>query len=298
MQTVIPVLLETTSMTFPLVLAAYITISLMKVPDLSLESAFVCGASVGTRVLFMTNHLPLPACAFLVILSSILGGAAVGITSSSLTSYAKFPHLLSSILTMGIFYGLNQCILGTSNISVASKTNLLAQIMPLKRFPELPTLALTFCVLAILAGLFLRTQLGTSLAAYGNNPQFFSHYGISTRFIFISGILLSNGLAGLAGFFDTETQGFVDISMGNLKALSAITAIILGKTVIRSKKTSSLLVPLVGTILYFVIRQTLVKATFFDHKLFTMVESMIVAGLLATKFSRRGENENPHDLGV
>ena len=291
------VILETVCLSFPLVFAAYLTISLMKIPDLSIEGAFVCGASLGTKTLILTQHLPIFMCAPLVISASIIGGMLVGLISSLLTSYAKFPHLLSSILTMGIFYGVNQFILGTSNISVTSKPNLLAYIMPLRRHPELPTLLLVFVVMFALGMLFLRTQLGTSLAVYGNNPRFFEHYGISTRHLFIAGLLLSNGLAGLAGFFDTESQGFVDTSMGNFKALFAVTSIILGKALFRSRKVSSMWVPLVGTAIYFVIMQMLLKIHF-DYKYFTMVQSLIVAALLANKFSQRRANANAHDLGV
>ena len=289
------IIAESACMYFPLVLGSYCTFSLMKVPDLSLEAAYVCGSIVGARMLILTNSWPLFLCMPLTILASIVGGLLVGLTSSLLTHKAKFPHLLSSILTMGVFHGMNQFLLGTSNVSLTSKRNLLGLINIMRRYPELPEFVIAFLILAVLGYLFLRTQLGTSLAVYGNNPNFFSHYGISTQFVFISGILISNGLAGLAGFFDAQASGFVDINMGAMKALFCITSIILGKTLIAPKKPYSIWVPIVGSFTYFVIIQLLLKVHF-NLKYFTMVQSLIVAVILIMKYQKSRTRTN--HLGV
>lgn len=289
------IIAESACMYFPLVLGSYCTFSLMKVPDLSLEAAYVCGAIVGARVLTLTNAWPLFLCLPLTILASIIGGLLVGLTSSMLTHKARFPHLLSSILTMGIFHGVNQFLLGTSNVSLTHKRNLLGLLDFIHRYPELPEFLLAFLMLSFIGYLFLKTQLGTSLAVYGNNPRFFEHYGISTQFVFISGILISNGLAGLAGFFDAQASGFVDINMGALKALFCITSIILGKTLVGSRRPYSIWVPIVGSFSYFVIMQLLLKVHF-NLKYFTMVQSIIVAALLIKKYYKSRTDTN--HLGV
>ena len=43
------IILEQVLLHFPLILGAYISISLLKVPDLSLESAYVCDAIMGAQ---------------------------------------------------------------------------------------------------------------------------------------------------------------------------------------------------------------------------------------------------------
>ncbi len=268
---------------FPLVLGAYFTISLMKIPDLSIEAAYVCGSIMGVRMLFLTSKLPLFPAAILCFTASICGGLLVGLTSSLLTNKAKFPHLLSSILTVGIFHGANQFFLGTSNISITSQRNLIGLLNYLRKYPELPSLVITMLLLMGLGSLFLRTKLGTSLAVYGNNPRFFENYGVSTRFIFITGVMIANGLAGLAGFFDAQASGFVDVNMGSMKALFCINSIILGKTIVGGDKPFSMWVPLVGSLTYFIIIQLLLKVNF-NLKYFTMVNSLIVAAILITKY--------------
>src|SRR5271170_6780377 len=111
----------------------------------------------------------------------------VGLISGSLTQFARIPHLLSSVLTIGLFHGINQFVLGTSSFSLSSFLNPLAVGFWAKN-PELPVLAfISFCLI-VLGYLFLNTQLGYSFAVFGNNPQFFENYKISTAFICCSGI--------------------------------------------------------------------------------------------------------------
>jgi ABC-type uncharacterized transport system permease subunit len=91
----------------PLVLGAYINIAMMKVPDLSIETAYVFGSIFGARMLFFTSNLPSLVSLKLVLVAAVVGGACVGLLSSALTKVARLPHLLSCILTIGIFHGLN-----------------------------------------------------------------------------------------------------------------------------------------------------------------------------------------------
>lgn len=298
---------------FPIVLGAYLSISLMKVPDLSIESSYVAGSILGAQMLMFTNKWPLIMCIPLSVGAGIIGGMLAGLLAALLTSKARFPHLLSSILTTGVFHGLNQFFLGTSNISLNNKRNLLsylhilvenpqeyglfAGIMTgLRRHPEIITLGIVFSILVTLGYFFLKTEFGTSLSVYGNNPRFFDHYGIASQYIFVNGLLLSNGLAGLAGFFDAQASGFVDISMGTMKVLFCITSIILGKALIRTKKPYSILVPIAGIFAYFLITQCLLKVHF-NLKYYTMVQSVIVAIILAVRHQRQ-RTRGTHQLGV
>jgi ABC-type uncharacterized transport system permease subunit len=53
------IILEQCLIHVPLLLGAYITISLMKLPDLSIESAYVSGAITGAYVVAMTSAMPI-----------------------------------------------------------------------------------------------------------------------------------------------------------------------------------------------------------------------------------------------
>src|SRR3989442_438326 len=109
-QTLITII-EQTLLHLPLMLGAYISISLIKVPDLSIESAYDFGALLGSQLLIgMPAGMPMALQIIAVIFASMVGGACVGFISSLLTQKAGLPHLLSSIITFGIFHGINQLI--------------------------------------------------------------------------------------------------------------------------------------------------------------------------------------------
>ncbi len=288
------IILEQTLLHFPLILGAYISISLMKVPDLSLESAYVCGAIFGAHTLTYFADMPIYVQIIALIGVSLCGGALVGITSSTITQKAGLPHLLSSIVTFGIFHGLIQLI-ARSYISLSGLPNpLIIPFFP--RHPEIVILAIIAIILGTIAFYFFKTKLGYALAVYGNNPRFFKHYGINTAYVFISGIVLANALAGLSGYLFAQSNGFAEISMGFGKALLCITALILGKITGKMSKPLSIIVPIVGITAYFSLQQLLLKIGF-NLKYFTMVQAILVLVVLIVMYKKNGKAKVDH-LGV
>lgn len=296
MQTAL-ITLEQSCLYFPLVLGAYISISLMKLPDLSIEAAYLFGALLATRVMLMDIAFPNAVILPVVLLVSVIGGIAVGCISSTLTRYAKIPHLLSSILTVGLFHGLSQLILGSSMVSLSKFADIMVIGDWFVKYPELPLLFLIMVGLLGSGYFFFKTQLGYSFAVFGDNPHFFEHHRISTNYVVMTGIMLANGLAGLSGYFVAQTSGFVDINAGHGIALFCITALILGKTFSFTNKFLAVRVPLVGTLSYFVIIQLLLQVGF-NQKYFTMVQAGFVILILVYKYRLKGRRMMADHLGV
>ena len=273
--TLIGTLLEQTILYVPLVAGAYIDIGLMKVPDLALSSAFTFGAITAAKILPFCNHLP-QSCAFVIVLiAALLGGMLVGLISSTLTQRAGFSHLLSSIITEGLFHGINQMVLGCSNASLNSYNNPLATSF-FTSYPELPLLSVIASVVLFIVYALLKTPMGYSFGIYGTNPRFFAHHRISRSFIFTSGIMISNGLAGITGYCFAQSNGFVDINMGVGIPLFAITALLLGKTL---KSISALFAVAGGLSMYFLLQQLLLRVGF-NLQYFTLVQSCIILLIL------------------
>jgi putative ABC transport system permease protein len=258
----------------PLILGAYISFSLLDVPDLSIESAYVMGACVGAQVLKATPYfisvsnssLDLGFTFCVGLIASLVAGAVVGSVSSIFTQKGGFSHLLSSIVTNGLFHGINQYLF-PSYLSLAGLVS---------SGSEYGMLVGIAAILVSLVYLLFKTQLGYAYAVYGTNHQFFAHYGISTHYVFTSGIMLANALAGLSGYLVGQASMCVELNMGAGKALFCITVLILGSCV-RSKRTgASVLVPLRGVAIYFTLQQVLLKLGF-NLKYFTAVQAIIVA---------------------
>ncbi len=277
---------------FPLILGAYISISLMKVPDLSLESAYVFGAMISCMTLPYVQHLPLVLCIMVIVGASLCGGMIVGAVSSTLTCIAHIPHLLSSIITIGIFHGASQYIAGPY-VSLSGYHNpLCTTIIPLH--PELPTLFIIITLCIALLRYFFSTELGYCLAVCGDNPRFFKHYGISTRYIFMTGIIIANAFAGLSGYLVAQSNGFADITMGFGKVLLCITALIIGKMI--QQNLPSLIPAISGLFSYFVLQQSLLRIGF-DLRYFTMVQSFIILIVVCIHY-RKKQTTQHEQLGV
>ncbi len=272
------VIIEQSMLHLPLMFGAYISFSLLKIPDLSIESAYVVGAIFGSYVLMGTSNLPLIGILCIVVAASCVGGALVGIVSSLLTQKGKFAHLLSSIVTSGLFHGINQFIC-PAYVSLNKMDNPLTLVNVVAQHPELIMLVIIGFAVFITIYFLLKTEIGYCYAAYGNNPQFFKNYEISTSFVFITGVILANALAGMSGYLFAQSNSFVELNMGVGKGLLCITALMLGKGLTFIKKSFSIIVPLVGTCAYFTVQQLLLKIGF-NLKYFTAVQAIIVLLLL------------------
>lgn len=296
MMTTILVILEQTLLHLPLMLGAYISFSLLKVPDLSIESAYVVGAIFGGQMLPYTANMPAPIALLVVLFASLVGGSLVGIVSSVLTQKGKFPHLLSSIVTFGLFHGFNQLI-SAVYCSLGGLKNPLMQMRYIPQYPELITLFMIgLCCILFLYVLF-RMQIGYCFAIYGNNPDFFENYGISTSYVFVLGIMLADAFAGMSGYLFAQSNCFIELNMGLSKALLCITALILGKRVIKIRKPITTLVPILGTLFYFILQQVLLKSGF-NLKYFTAVQAFIVMCILLYTYRTKPYRMLNDNLGV
>lgn len=279
----------------PLIIGAYISISLMKIPDLSLESAYLFGALCGAQALMLSNTLPLAIILLIVMTASLCGGAIVGMVSGVIAQYGRIPYLLAAIMTIGLFHGIAY-LFSNGYQSLAGFNNPLLIFPSLVNHPELLAVLLIALIIIAAGAILLHRQLGYALAVYGNNPRFFEHYGISTNYVALMGLMLSNALAGCSGYLFAQSNGFVEIHMGASKILLCITSLILGKLFFK-KNIFSIGVPISGTFSYFALQQLLLKAGF-NLKYFTFVQAIIILCILLIFFRKNNTTKKIDHLGV
>jgi len=260
----------------PLVLGAYITLSLLKLPDFSLESAYLFGAVMGC-VAQDSSLVGMLVCA-------VLGGCLVGAFVSICNQVLKLPFLLAAIVTNGLFHGVTQYVLGASLVSF---------------HPFMPTqeLFIFTCIsgcLVLALGLGLRSQLGYSFAVYGNNPSFFQYQETSGKYVLFIGVMLGHSCAALSGFLFAGSNGFVDLTMNYGIILLCLTALILGRLFLLTPRPH-VLVPLLGTAAYFVIQQSLVYAGL-NLKYFNALQALCVLAVLS--LGHRKQKMTLDHLGV
>jgi len=289
-------ILESCALYIPLMIGAYITFSLMKIPYFSIETSFVTGAIIASKMLVYMHDYPLIITLIAVCSTSIVGGCLIGIITACITTIGKIPHLLANVITIGIGYGINLFLLQGSYQSLAHLKNPLI-LMSDSQNPELAVLVLISVGIIILCYLFLKTQLGMCIKIYGNNSLFFKHYAISTSYIVSCGEIIASGLAGLSGYFIAQSSGFIDVNAGNGLTLFCLTALILGKTFLSRHNANSFMMPLAGLIIYTFLQQCIISSGV-DLKYFTLIQSLIITAILIKKYRHTEQRTTSETLGV
>lgn len=270
----------------PLILGAHISFNVLGVPDFSIESAFIIGAICATKALPFVDISTVPTVIqlLLVCLISCLAGSLVGLVSSVCTRYLRLEHALSAIMTLGLFQGISYFLLGGGHQSLTDFYNPLKLIPFTIHSPELPTLFFVSTIFILLMHAFMTTQLGYCLAAYGYNNHFFKHYGISSHFIFIAGLMLSNASAGLSGYLVAQSNGYLDVSMGFGLPLMCLSVLMLGSLVTYARNTITLAVPLIGLICYLLVQQLLLYVGFTSLYFSTAQALIILLGTIIRRY--------------
>jgi putative ABC transport system permease protein len=221
-------------------LGVYISYRILDFPDMTADGSFALGGAI------IALSLKSGLSPFSGSLLALAGGLAAGLITGLLHVKAKISNLLSGILTMGILYSLNLRIMGKANIPLFNTNHIFKNSVS----PIILSLLLII-VFKVLLDSFLKTGLGYTLKAVGDNPQMVSSLGIEVNTIKILGLMLSNSLICFSGSIMAQYQGFSDISMGIGTLILGIASIIIGQTILRRvkffKKTT---IVLVGTIIY------------------------------------------------
>ncbi|MCL4379905.1 hypothetical protein M1466_00215 [Candidatus Dependentiae bacterium] len=280
-------LLQQIAIYTPLAIAAYLSISLMRIPNLAIESAFSIGAITASLALSWSSS---GYWSLLLALSvAFIAGSITGICAALLHLRGYISHLLAGLITIGLVHGFLQVIAPTGQLMITKVATITSTMTD-----NIAFIIMGCCIIATIA--FLSTQLGYAIAIYGNNPIFLRHYRINTAWVVSWGLALANGLAGIAGFLIAYRNGFADSTMGNGIILLALTILVLAKAI--NKKTEMhVLVPLLGTVAYFLLQFFLLKIGF-DLRYFTAMQAFIIALILITNNRLQHKQEPDTDLGV
>ena len=115
-----------------------------------------------------------------------------------------------------------------------------------------PLLLLAIVVAAKLAlDWFFATERGLAIRATGSNARMARSQGVNTGGMILLGMAISNALVGLAGAMFVQTQGGSDISMGIGTIVIGLAAVIVGESILPSRKIVwCTLAVVVGAIVY------------------------------------------------
>lgn len=229
-------------------LGVFISFRLLRFPDLTVDGSFPLGGAVGA-VCIASGMDP-----FLATVCATLAGAAAGVLTALLNVHLKIMDLLASILMMIALYSINLRIMGKPNIPLIMEPTVFSVLQPewLVDYIGRPLILIVVVVFAKFGlDAYFSTQQGLAIRATGSNPRMARSQGVNTGAMIILGMAISNGLVGLAGALYAQTQGGADISMGIGTIVIGLAAVIVGESILPSRKLFMLTLAVVlGAIVY------------------------------------------------
>ncbi|MCD6495170.1 ABC transporter permease [Candidatus Bipolaricaulota bacterium] len=231
-------------------LGVFITYRILNFPDLTVDGSFVTGAAIASSLLVTHGFDP-----FLVLVIAFAAGAVAGVITGLLNTRLGITDLLAGVLSMIMLYSINLRIMGRPNISLL-RTDTVVRIVA-REFHSLGNMSvLLFVTIVTLAVMFIlvfffKTEIGLVLRATGDNEHMVIAQGVNTKRMKVAGLALSNGLVALSGALVAQYSGFADVGMGIGTIVTGLAAVIIGGSLIRSRKvvwmTTSVLI---GSLIY------------------------------------------------
>lgn len=129
---------------------------------------------------------------------------------------------------------------------------------------------------------FLSTHTGLAMQATGDNEQMIRAQGVSTDAMKILGLVISNGLVGLAGVIMAQYQGWhADIGMGIGLIVAGLASVIIGQAVLPSRHFAlATLAVVLGSIIYREVIQVALTAGFDPNDMKLVSAVLVIAALL------------------
>lgn len=203
-------------------LGVYVTYKLLDIADLTVDSSLCTGGAV-SAVLILAGVHPL-----LTLVFSVLAGMLAGLITGFLHTQLRIPAILAGILTQLGLYSINLRIMGKSSIALLRQPVIIS-------LGNIPMALVIGALVAVLVVAFLYwffgTELGCAIRATGDNRKMVRAQGVNTDRMKIIGLVISNGLVGLAGGLLAQYQGSANVNMGRGAIVIGLASVIIGEVI-------------------------------------------------------------------
>ena len=267
-------------------LALFLSFRVLNIADMTTDGAFTLGCAV-SATMAVAGHplLALPA--------AMLAGAAAGGITALLQTRMRIPSILAGIITNTGLYTVNLAVMGfSSNVNMLKTDTLFTLLKPaLGSVYRLVPAVVIVLAAGIALVLFLKTRLGLSIRATGDNPDMVRASSINTSFTITVGLCLSNSLTALSGAVLAQYQKTADINLGTGMVIIGLASLIIGETLFRRGKLwLKALGAILGSILYRFIIALALRLNL-PSECLKLISAVIVAlaiGLPAMKAAKKG----------
>ncbi len=209
-------------------LALFLSYKTLNIADMTTDGAFTLGCAVSATVA-VAGH------PWLAIPAAMAAGAAAGFITAFLQTKMRIPSILAGIITNTGLYTVNLAVMGfSSNVSMLKADTIFMALKPvLGIYYRLVPAAVLALLAAVLLVLFLKTRLGLSIRATGDNPDMVRASSINTAFTITVGLCVANALTALSGAILAQYQKTADINLGTGMVIIGLASLIIGETLTR-----------------------------------------------------------------
>ena len=212
-------------------LALFLSFRILNIADMTTDGTFTLGCAVSATVA-VAGHpiLALPA--------AMLAGAAAGSITALLQTKFRIPSILAGIITNTGLYTVNLAVMGFSSNVNMLKTDTIFSLLKgtLGTGHKLIPAALIAASVGAFLIFFLKTRLGLSIRATGDNPDMVRASSINTGLTITIGLCISNSITALSGAVLAQYQKTADISLGTGMVIIGLASLIIGETIFRRGK--------------------------------------------------------------
>ena len=264
-------------------LALFLSFRVLNIADMTTDGAFTLGCAV-SATFAVAGHpiLGLPA--------AMLAGACAGSVTAFLQTRLRIPSILAGIITNTGLYTVNLAVMGfSSNVNMMKAATVFSMVQPIfgKTLYKLVTVAILIACVGILLALFLKTRLGLSIRATGDNPDMVRASSINTGFTITVGLCVSNAFTGLSGCLLAQSQKSAEINIGTGMVTIALASLLMGQVLLGK---GSILKRAIGMVVgAFAFRLVYTIALRLDMPAFMLklVSSVIVVLAIATPYFKK-----------
>ena len=267
--------------------ALFLSFRVLNIADMTTDGSFVLGGAVSATLAVLGHPI-------LAIPAAMLAGAAAGSVTAFLQTKLKVPSILAGIITNTGLYTVNLAVMGfSSNVAMLKTTTIFTMVKETLGtvYKLIPAAAFALLV-GVLMVLFLKTRLGLSIRATGDNADMVRASSINTGFTVTVGLAIANSLTALSGAVYAQYQRSASMDMGTGMVIIGLASLIIGETLIpKTKLWVKAIAVVTGSVVYRLIMAVALRLDL-PTEFLKLISAVIVAlaiGLPALKGEKRAK---------
>ena len=268
-------------------LALFLSFRVLNIADMTTDGSFVLGGAVSATLAVLGHPI-------LAIPAAMLAGAAAGSVTAFLQTKLKVPSILAGIITNTGLYTVNLAVMGfSSNVAMLKTTTIFTMVKDtLGTVYKLVPAAAFALLVGVLMVLFLKTRLGLSIRATGDNADMVRASSINTGFTVTIGLAIANSLTALSGAVYAQYQRSASMDMGTGMVIIGLASLIIGETLLpRTKLWVKAVAVVTGSVVYRLIMAVALRLDL-PTEFLKLISAVIVAlaiGLPALKGEKKAK---------